>query len=561
MPPRYQPLSVDQSGASYRSTAASGLASGASSVRSSSRSAFYCSCVPLYFGEIWDRVAHRLPDRTQVVGYIAGALFALGWWAFIDGVAYSSSRDPPLPNTIRFEDWIPGILSSVSLIIVNLINKDTLTADDFSYSGSNVACKARAAAFIGVTMALGAIGGSLDSSESTGQSRKMTASKLSKRTSSQSIINGMVILFTCILILVVALVMGTTQHHPHADTENDANQHPIKRQQQQPAQQKDPAQVIPRWISEDELDDEDMYGPASGLSQRQKLERRIIDANGNGITFPTTNTPLTIGTTYTARFVTAQAWNWTSIRLDLYTIASEERFITNLNTVDASRIVNPMSLQGEIPFTLASSVGTGAVYVLRISGTDRRTGLPLILPRSEVFSIVDPNAGQWVYPNSDTVLYTGRTITLNFTLGRPFMSATRVRIEISSAVMPNSMVIVNSIPLDFTNKYTTVSWNIPPYFKKGQFYFLRVLPNDGPYSTISDATTGVGLSLPSAGFTLFENSVFNQKELTITALPSVVQTGSQTNIRYSYSGTSRVSRWNIDLFSAGPYTRFPLGLT
>jgi hypothetical protein len=43
---------------------------------------------------------------------------------------------------------------------VNLIDKETLNAEDFSYSGSHVACKARAAAFIGVTMALGALGGS-----------------------------------------------------------------------------------------------------------------------------------------------------------------------------------------------------------------------------------------------------------------------------------------------------------------------------------------------------------------------------------------------------------------
>ncbi|KAI8851141.1 hypothetical protein BC829DRAFT_387433, partial [Chytridium lagenaria] len=148
MPPRYQPLSVDQSGATYRpSNSTSGLSPGVSSMRSSSRSAFYCSCVPAFFGDAWDRLSHRLPERTQVVGYISGALFAMGWWAFIDGVTYSSSREPALPNAIRFEDWLPGILSTISLIIVNLINKDTLTADDFSYSGSNIACKARAAAF------------------------------------------------------------------------------------------------------------------------------------------------------------------------------------------------------------------------------------------------------------------------------------------------------------------------------------------------------------------------------------------------------------------------------
>ncbi|KAJ3203474.1 hypothetical protein HDU82_006556 [Entophlyctis luteolus] len=58
-----------------------------------------------------------------------------------------------------FEDWLPGLLSTLSLITVNLIDKDSLNADDFSYAGTNVACKARACAFIGITMAMGALGG------------------------------------------------------------------------------------------------------------------------------------------------------------------------------------------------------------------------------------------------------------------------------------------------------------------------------------------------------------------------------------------------------------------
>jgi hypothetical protein len=38
-----------------------------------------------------------------------------------------------------------------------LINKETLSADDYSFSGSNVASKARGCAFVGVTMSLSAI--------------------------------------------------------------------------------------------------------------------------------------------------------------------------------------------------------------------------------------------------------------------------------------------------------------------------------------------------------------------------------------------------------------------
>jgi hypothetical protein len=59
------------------------------------------------------------------------------------------------------EDWIPGILSTFALILVNLIDRESLGADDLAYDGNNVAMKARAFAFFGITVALGSLGGAL----------------------------------------------------------------------------------------------------------------------------------------------------------------------------------------------------------------------------------------------------------------------------------------------------------------------------------------------------------------------------------------------------------------
>ncbi|KAJ3094903.1 hypothetical protein HDU97_007454, partial [Phlyctochytrium planicorne] len=407
---------------------------------------------------------------------------------------------------------------------------------------------------------------------------------------SQSLINALVVIIACILIMAVALAMGTVQHagqqqrrYPLADPENDANAVRVE-ERRGPAPTPPPAvprASIPRWISQDELDEFDIYGGRVATPSRaqERLLKRIIDANGNGITYPTTFTPLTMGASYTCKFVTGQAWAWTSIRLDLYTLAGGERFVASLNSVEASKVINSMTNQGEIPFTITESMGTGSAYFLRISGTDSKTGYPLVLPNSEVFAINNPSSGEWYYPNSQTVLYTGRMVTLNFTVGKPFMSATNVRVEISSAILPKSLVIVNSVNLDFSKPYLTVPWSIPPYFKKSQFYFLRILPNDGPNAATADGSAGTGLSLPSQGFvsdilrhlkkanqtsqsfTLFENSVFNQKELTINTLPSVIATNTSTLIKYSYVGTQKVSKWNIDLFSSGPYSKFLLGVT
>ncbi|KNC96636.1 uncharacterized protein SPPG_07849 [Spizellomyces punctatus DAOM BR117] len=141
---RYQPLSVEPSAARRRS-----------------RAAFYCQGCGDFCLQVFEGVSHKLPTRMEIVGYLSGGLFAIGWWVFIDGVVFSSTRDPPLPVQIRFEDWIPGVLSTIALIIVNLINRDMLSADDSSFSGTNVATKARGCAFVGVSMALGALGGAL----------------------------------------------------------------------------------------------------------------------------------------------------------------------------------------------------------------------------------------------------------------------------------------------------------------------------------------------------------------------------------------------------------------
>ncbi|KAI9002740.1 hypothetical protein BC832DRAFT_106691 [Gaertneriomyces semiglobifer] len=108
-----------------------------------------------------------IPSRSQIIGYISGTLFAVAWWVFFDGILFSATREPPVPVTVRFEDWIPGLLSTISLIIVNLIDKHMLSGDaEDSWAGgssfassSSVAGKARGCAFLGVSMALGALGG------------------------------------------------------------------------------------------------------------------------------------------------------------------------------------------------------------------------------------------------------------------------------------------------------------------------------------------------------------------------------------------------------------------
>lgn len=76
---------------------------------------FYCSnlCSLLCAGFPFPAA----PDRTQLVGYTSGTLFALGWWLFIDGVCFAATRsDPPVSVPVGGEDFVPGILATISLI-------------------------------------------------------------------------------------------------------------------------------------------------------------------------------------------------------------------------------------------------------------------------------------------------------------------------------------------------------------------------------------------------------------------------------------------------------------
>jgi hypothetical protein len=108
-----------------------------------------------------DRFKLFFPTKKAITGYTSGLLFALGWWIFIDGAVFNAVRRQDNWQTLAVEDWVPGILSTMALLIVNMIDRESLSADDSAYDGTNVAMKARGCAFTGITIALGSLGGAL----------------------------------------------------------------------------------------------------------------------------------------------------------------------------------------------------------------------------------------------------------------------------------------------------------------------------------------------------------------------------------------------------------------
>jgi len=98
--------------------------------------------------------------NTRTAGvYLAGALFSLGFFVFVDAATYSHSSLNGSLEHITFVDWIPIICSTLGMLVINSIEKTRLSADSFSYSGSGVAWKARLVLFLGFALMAGGLAG------------------------------------------------------------------------------------------------------------------------------------------------------------------------------------------------------------------------------------------------------------------------------------------------------------------------------------------------------------------------------------------------------------------
>lgn len=79
----------------------------------------------------------------------------------IDAAAWSHSSQNGSVVHIRFVDWIPGICSSLGMLVINSIEKTRLSADSYRYSESGVAWKAQLVLFLGFALMAGGLAGSV----------------------------------------------------------------------------------------------------------------------------------------------------------------------------------------------------------------------------------------------------------------------------------------------------------------------------------------------------------------------------------------------------------------
>ncbi|KAI9149230.1 UPF0220 domain protein [Paramyrothecium foliicola] len=91
--------------------------------------------------------------------YGAGALFSLAFYVMLDSAVWSKSAKNGSEIHVKFVDWLPLVFSSLGMLIINSVEKQRLSADSFSYSGSGVAWKARVVLFLGFASLAGGMAG------------------------------------------------------------------------------------------------------------------------------------------------------------------------------------------------------------------------------------------------------------------------------------------------------------------------------------------------------------------------------------------------------------------
>lgn len=77
----------------------------------------------------------------------------------LDSAVWSKSPKNGSTKHVTFTDWLPFIFSTLGMLIINSVEKQRLSSDSWSYSGSGVAWKARVVLFLGFAALAGGMAG------------------------------------------------------------------------------------------------------------------------------------------------------------------------------------------------------------------------------------------------------------------------------------------------------------------------------------------------------------------------------------------------------------------
>ncbi|KAH8177459.1 vacuolar protein sorting-associated protein [Sarocladium implicatum] len=85
--------------------------------------------------------------------------FSVAFYLMLDSAVWSKSVNNASNVHVKFADWLPLFFSSLGMLIINSVEKQRLSSDSWSYSGSGVAWKARVVLFLGFAALAGGMAG------------------------------------------------------------------------------------------------------------------------------------------------------------------------------------------------------------------------------------------------------------------------------------------------------------------------------------------------------------------------------------------------------------------
>ncbi|GAM23304.1 hypothetical protein SAMD00019534_064790 [Acytostelium subglobosum LB1] len=95
----------------------------------------------------------------KALPFIAGALFSVGWFLWIDGHVYENVRNnrdhDQFGPSIQWLFYLPGIFATVGLVMANIVNLESLSSFSFADEGS--ATKIRVWLFLSFAINFGCI--------------------------------------------------------------------------------------------------------------------------------------------------------------------------------------------------------------------------------------------------------------------------------------------------------------------------------------------------------------------------------------------------------------------
>ena len=71
-------------------------------------------------------------EKKRNFAYMAGAIFAIGWWVWIDATAFvggeykEADKEPPITAPM----WLPAIFASIIMIMLNIVDSSKVAEND-----------------------------------------------------------------------------------------------------------------------------------------------------------------------------------------------------------------------------------------------------------------------------------------------------------------------------------------------------------------------------------------------------------------------------------------------